>query len=213
MSFRNNPNGFGGVMIYKSTADIDLVLSSPTTFFNGDDCVWSRYWVGSNPKNSFVEYNRESVFVNQNRTIIDTVEQSIEVYGFDTIDNNFSTQKKLQNMISWAIQESRKKDGGYLIVCPRYDFNNKQEPDEESFYHNTFFNCNISKQYYAEDVGNSGGAEDFKLNFNVIERKTSIDVPEPTTLFNLVITSGGTTYNCTMKSNSTDYNTVINIAE
>ena len=35
-----------------------------------------------------------------------------------------------------------------------------------------FFDCEISKQYFAEDVGKSGGAEDpLSWLFNVIEQK------------------------------------------
>ena len=67
-------------------------------FFNSDDVVWSRYWIGSNPKNAFVEYDYESVFAYNSRTLIDYVEQTIEVYGYDDVDNAFATQRKLQNI-------------------------------------------------------------------------------------------------------------------
>ena len=33
MAFRDNIYGFGGVMIYKSTADLDLLLNDATAFF------------------------------------------------------------------------------------------------------------------------------------------------------------------------------------
>ena len=209
MAFRDNIYGFGGVMIYKSTANLDLLLNDATAFFNSDDVVWSRYWIGSNPKNTFVEYEYESVFAYNSRTLIDCVEQTIEVYGYDDVDNSFATQRKLQNMISWAIQQSRKQDGGYLVVCPRYDFNGLSAPTLDTFYHNIFFDCEISKQYFAEDVGKSGGAEDFKLAFNVIEQNRDIDTPVRSSIFELTITSGGETHDAQITSNGTTYDTFI----
>lgn len=209
MAFRDNIYGFGGVMIYKSTADLDLLLNDATAFFNSDDVVWSRYWIGSNPKNAFVEYDYESVFAYNSRTLIDYVEQTIEVYGYDDVDNAFATQRKLQNMISWAIQQSRLQDGGYLVVCPRYDFNGLSAPTMDTFYHNIFFDCEISKQYFAEDVGKSGGAEDFKLLFNVIEQKRDIDTPVRSSIFELTITSGGVVHDTQITSNGTTYDTFI----
>lgn len=209
MSFRDNIYGFGGVMIYKSTADLDGVLNDPTAFFASDDVVWSPYWIGSNPRNKFVEYDTEYVFGNRMKTFIDYVTQTIEIYGYDDRDNQFATQRKLQNMISWAIKESRKQDGGYLKVCPRYDFGGLSEPTADSFYKNIFFDCQVTKEYFAEDVGKVGGAEDFKLLFNVIDYKKDIDVPIPTSLFDLKIKVSGIIYECTIKSGGVTYNAVI----
>lgn len=214
MAFKDNIYGFGGVMIYKSTIDIDLLYNDETAFFASDDVVWSRYWIGSNPKNTFVEYEYESVFAYNSRSLIDYISQTIEVYGYDDVDNSFATQRKLQNMISWAIQESRKQDGGYLVVCPRYDFNGLSAPTMDTFYHNIFFDCEISKQYFAEDVGKSGGAEDFKLLFNVIEQKRDIDAPVRSSIFELIITSDGVTYgDCVITSGGIEYDAYFKTSE